>query len=395
MTVDDFHLENRPRGSTEKKEPPKPRERRDIVLSSASSAPWRFEVRRFSGSFNLFVVPATSFQHDGGGGFMTVDAEDLMQQLDRSLSVQDDDGHVVLQPALLATLYFTEPFRREVREAVVSCCEDYFSWCGPHLRWALNPDTGLFEPYGEGNGSKPRSWLPILSDNESWSLAYHGADHYRGASAFSVRAVGTEERPHEVLGFLRISLPLLWFTEGRGALSEVMHLLCRKLKPLSGYAGIGVIESPNRSISQEFEALVYRWAQRFPGLEVDYPTGHSIWLREGRPGGKGGIKGVNWLTVVGDRYLAELGSVDQVEADLAALDARFLVHRFEGGAIVQAGPRPQLGDAERNRWPELYVKLAKYLKPIRITEHRPFHSGLGMCFDVERSEAWLRRFDDR
>ena len=28
---------------------------------------------------------------------------------------------------------------------------------------------------------------------------------------------------------------------------------------------------------------------------------------------------------------------------------------------------PELGDTQRDLWPELYVKLAKYLKPIRVT----------------------------
>jgi hypothetical protein len=130
-------------------------------------------------------------------------------------------------------------------------------------------------------------------------------------------------------------------------------------------------------------------AQRFPGLEAEYPIGHSIWLEHG-------IKGVNWLTVVGDPWLDRLGGADAVEAGLASLDGRFIVHRFEGGVLIQAGPQPELGDAKHDRWPELYVKLAKYLKPIRITEHAPFHhAGPGSRFDLERSEAWLRRFDDR
>ena len=73
---------------------------------------------------------------------------------------------------------------------------------------------------------------------------------------------------------------------------------------------------------------------------------------------------------MGDRWLAKLGGADAVLAALAALDSRFVVYRFEGGVMIQAGPRPELGDGERDIWPELYVKLAKYLKPIRITQHR-------------------------
>jgi hypothetical protein len=327
---------------------------------------------------------------------MTHERDESTNELDECLAVKDDEGRVMLQAALLATLYFEDPYRREVREAVVSCCEDYFLQCGKHLRWALNPDTKLMEPYGKEKGSTPRVWLPPRGEDESFSFLYHGAEYERGASAFSTRALGVARRPYVVVGHFRVSFPLLWFTVEQGSLPETVLDMCRELKPVSGYAGIGVIESPDSLISKKYEPIVYGWAQRFPGLEIDYPIGHSIWLTEGREGGKGGIKGVNWLTVVGDRWLAEMGGVNAVEADLAALDGRFIVHRFEGGIMIQAGTRPQLGDAERNVWPELYVKLAKYLKPIRITRHRPFQfSGPGLRFDLERSRAWLRRFDDR
>jgi hypothetical protein len=85
-----------------------------------------------------------------------------------------------------------------------------------------------------------------------------------------------------------------------------------------------------------------------------------------------------------------------VEADLAALDSGFVVRRYDGGILIQAGPRPQLGDAARGDWPRLYVKLAKYLKPIRVTSHNPFQIGRTVVpFDKPNSEAWLRRFDDR
>ncbi|HSN96947.1 MAG TPA: type VI immunity family protein [Candidatus Nanopelagicales bacterium] len=108
------------------------------------------------------------------------------------------------------------------------------------------------------------------------------------------------------------------------------------------------------------------------------------------------MKGVNWLTVVGDHLLAELGGVDVVCDRLGKLDERFMVHRYEGGVVIQAGERPVLGDAERGSWPELYVKLSKFLKPIRISRHCPFqYAGDGERFDLESSQAWLRRFDDK
>jgi hypothetical protein len=310
--------------------------------------------------------------------------------------VNDEDGRTVLQVAQIATVYFEAPYRREVREAVVSCTEDYLGRWKQHLRWAVSPDGRRIERFGAGKGSNPRAWLPDMGEDESFTLKYHGAEDKRGASAFSLRAFGAERRPYLQFGFFRVSFPLLWFVDGSTSLTEVLLGICRTLKPVSGYGGIGVIESPDREISSEYEPIVYQWARRLPGLEADYPVSHGLWLTDGRDDSRDGIKGGNWLTALSDRYVAELGGADKVEADLKTLDSRFLVHRYQGGILIQAGPRPQLGDVERDLWPELYVKLNKYLKPVRVVRHNPFqHGGPGERFDKVRSEAWLRRFDDR
>jgi len=329
---------------------------------------------------------------------MSDDIAVLRAMLNENLTVRNNQGNEVLQVALIATVYFEHAYRREVREAVVACCEDFFQRFDADLLWALHPDTGQMERYGEGKGSNPRAWLLNLGEDESFSLMYHGARHERGAGCPSMKVLGMEQRPFGLLGYLQVALPLLWFWDHPGTFFDLVLEICRELEPLSGYAGIGVLQSPDRGISHRWEPVIYELAQRFPGLEVDFPVSHSNWLRQGREGDKSGIKGVNWLTVVADRYLDELGGGAKVEADVRALDSQFIVHRYDGGLMIQAGERPQLGDSEHDRWPELYVKLARLLKPIRITRHRPFgHAGPGPRFgnDAKEAEAWLRRFDER
>jgi len=330
---------------------------------------------------------------------VNVDALDLeasSRELNQNLVLKDEQGHALLQVALLATVYFPEPSRREAKEAVVACTEAYLRRWGQHLLWALDPDSGDLVRFGEGKASNVREWLPDVPEDESFTLIFHGAPWKRGASVYSLEAFGQQRRPYLKFGYLRVAFPLLEFADGSGSLSEVLLDICRTLQPVSGYGGIGIIESPDRVISSRLEPLVYQWARHFPGLEADYPIPHSLWLTDGREGGRDGIKGGNWLTVLGDRYLPELGGADKVEADLAALDSQFVVRRYDGGVLIQAGPRPQLGDAPRDVWPSLYVKLARYLKPIRVINHNAFqHGGSGERFDKANSEAWLRRFDDK
>jgi len=327
---------------------------------------------------------------------MTDEIEEMSEVLSEHLAVKNEKGDTVLQVAQLATVYFPNHFRREVKEAVTTCAEAYLQRCGKHLRWAINPETGYPERFGKGQGSNPRAWLPDVPEDEEFTLVYHGAPSKDGASAYSLRSFGQQRRPYLKFGYFRVSFPLLEFADGSGSLPEVLLDICRTLRPVSGYGGIGIIDTKHSWTNIQYAPLVYDWAQRFPGLEVDYPLSHSIWLTDGREGGRDGIKGVNWLTVVGDRYLPELGGADKVEADLAALDSQFVVLRYEGGMLIQAGPRPQLGDATRGIWPTLYVKLARYLKPIRVTNHNPFQVGTDVVpFDKPNSEAWLRRFDDK
>jgi hypothetical protein len=67
--------------------------------------------------------------------------------------------------------------------------------------------------------------------------------------------------------------------------------------------------------------------------------------------------------------------------------------------MIQAGPKPQIGDITTNRWPQHYVTLAKVLKPIQIKVHGEFHrgdpSGVQKRMDHEASLAWLFRFDGK
>jgi len=327
---------------------------------------------------------------------MSSETNEMLSVLNDHLAVKDGRGVVVLQVAIIATVYFEDAYRREAREAILSCCDDYFQRYGTRLRWALNPDTKYPEPFGKGKGSDPHAWLLALEEGEEFSLIYHGGEHADSASSFSLDALGDERRPFVELGYFKVSFPLLSLVEDPGMVPDALLEICRKIKPVSGYGGIGIIESKNGGIESEYSPVVYSWAQRLPGLEADYPTSHSIWLTKGREDGRGGIKGVNWLTVISDRWLAELGGADVVAARVTALDPRFIIHRFDGGVMIQAGPRPDLGDAEQGLWPELYVKLAKYLKPIRITMTGSFgYGGPGVRFDREHAQAWLRRFDQR
>src|SRR5262249_51819853 len=134
----------------------------------------------------------------------------LLESLHQYLMFKDKKGRAVFQLALLATVYFEDPYKREIREAMVSCCEDYFKRCGEHLRWALNPDTETMERFGTGKGSNPRGWISERGEDVDFAVIYHGAQHKGGADAFFLDAFGEERRPRAALGHLRVAFPVFW-----------------------------------------------------------------------------------------------------------------------------------------------------------------------------------------
>jgi hypothetical protein len=298
------------------------------------------------------------------------------------LAVTDDEGRTVLQIGLAATLYFEGAHTTEVREEVVACFEQYEALCGERLRWEKHPETFEWHPREEGAVPTPRAWLRDLNPDMPWEFDFHGGDTTDAASHFRVQALGAAAwQPR--LSYFRIALAVTWFADHPGDFPSLVQDMCRRLRPVSGYGGLTVLESPDGLIQQEHEPSVFDLAQRFPGLEVDYPPLHILYLKDG-------IKGVNWLTVLGEPWLARL-SGDAKLREL--LGDEFGFYDFPGGLMIRAGLRPQMGDTQRGRYPELYARAASALSSVQIQKHRSFHHAGPERFDRATSEAWLKRLN--
>jgi hypothetical protein len=104
------------------------------------------------------------------------------------------------------------------------------------------------------------------------------------------------------------------------------------------------------------------------------------------------VKGVNWLTVLGRGCVEALGGIDLIRA---AVDPAIEIHERNHAIVLQAGPRPELGDVNRgDRLPlfrSVYHAIEDLHQPM-IDAAEPFP--MGRDDDEERTEAWLRRFGD-
>ncbi|XXX72076.1 type VI immunity family protein [Sorangium sp. So ce134] len=310
--------------------------------------------------------------------------EEDEKNLPQIFCIRGCEGRPVLRIGLLATVFFEQPWTRAVREAVAVAAEDYLQEFREHLRWSKQSKTGRLYPIDSGRVKLPSEWLPQHKESESWSLGFHGGELATDTSEFQVSAFGPNAIKRGV-GFFQVYLPLLWFSEHRGTFPGFVLKICERIKPLSGYGGVGVLEALDLGTSDRFQPAVRELAERFPGLEIEDRIGHCIHLTDG-------IKGVDWLTILGDRWIEAAGGIDYLRI---RLDDNFTFYPYDSGLMIQAGHKPQIGDVQANRWPEHYVTLAKVLKKIQIAKHYAFHLGGPGRMDMEASMAWLFRFDGK
>jgi hypothetical protein len=304
------------------------------------------------------------------------------RDLSRILCIKDEQGNTVVMVGFVVTLFFEHPLTRASREVVAEVADSYISLVREHLRWARDPRTWRPQPFESGRVELPGKWLPNHPDGAKWMIGFHSGETSESTSTFRIEALGTGIAE---VGYLHMSLPLSWFADYGGTLPDLVLRTCRRLIPLSGYAGIGILEAPDACVKQEHELSVRALAERFPGLEIEKWPGHIIHVHEG-------IKGVNWLTVLGERWINEMGGIEYLRS---RLDENFEFHGYEGGVIIQAGSKPYIGDATLGLWPQHYVTLAKVLKKIQIKDHYPLQFGKPGRMDYEASKAWLFRFDGK
>lgn len=190
----------------------------------------------------------------------------------------------------------------------------------------------------------------------------------------------------DALSFLVFCLPI---GDGLGGLHfdtlrQCMLDWAARLKPAHGQAGFTVILEIG---SIWAEPYVYSTLQRHPGFDIHEPVAFKSETR----GIFNRIKCINWLTVLGDPILDELGGLD---AARKALEPDCTLHPYPGGVLIQAGSVPQLGDSFNGLIPEAYRKVAHFTRPVRFESYR---SSLFRVFEpmIGREEAvkWVKRFD--
>jgi hypothetical protein len=297
--------------------------------------------------------------------------------------IRNAKGLAIVRVSLIFTLYFPDGFDFDVRARISACFEEYRTRFAPHLKWLLLPDA---ERWHRAEPERIRSlhdWMRSGKAEIDYFLALRGGKNPHEASDYVFKVIG-DGLPFPQVSYLQIVLPASDPTVTLQTFRELSLRLTQIIKPHSGYGGLGFAEGSDVGIMDEGAPTIYALAQRFPGIEVERPVDHIFYV------GKG-IKGVNWLTVLGQHWLDAMGGVTKLRAMLS--DA-FIFYPYDGGLVIQAGPVPQPGDVNQRNWPYLYAELARVLKPVRLTVHDSFDGGNPNRFTKESTLKWLNRFDE-
>ncbi len=302
-----------------------------------------------------------------------------------NIKIMDDKERVAACFGMMFTFYLQKTHEKSVRRKMAECLEEYRTMAAGKLKWYLPPPGGQYRAVKKG---RPVSLVEDLekkyTPQKGYCWVFSGGDSYEDAAPYGVEMMSLADYGGDDIGYVSGNLPMAWIEQnGPGSFQKLVHKWCAKLNPFHGYAGLGVIQSIDYDANRRTKLIILPYAMRFPGLEVENSASLSWHLTQK-------IKGVNWLTVLCDDFINQLGGREKLKETLGE---EFPFFDYQGGSIIQAGPTPQIGDVNRNIIPEHYQKLSKVLKPIRVDYKDSFLRAEDPSQNREVTKKWFNRFD--
>jgi hypothetical protein len=316
--------------------------------------------------------------------------------LDR-LAIATPRGQLMGMFGLGAELYVELRELHQLRLDMLEVQEDYYRRFKPHLDkmrycWADNPDGKIIKLPEENPFPMVRQqmepWPEMRSYTNVLIKRYVHPDFPKDGDTVTPWAgnLMVTNTQYKELSYYHCYLPV---GDGQGGyhfepLRECVLEWATRLRPAHGLAGFTVIMEVATISGEPYACASMR---RFPGLDFQNPVSfignaESIHNR---------IKCVNWLTVLGDQVLGELGGL---EAARQALEPECKLWPYPEGVMIQAGPVPQLGDTHAGIMPQRYQKVARFTRPVRF---EGYTSSLFRVFQPmegrEEARKWVHRFD--
>ncbi|WP_232434268.1 type VI immunity family protein [Burkholderia ubonensis] len=312
-----------------------------------------------------------------------------------TFAITNDRGKLMGMFGLGAELYVKPRARAQLRQDMISVQEDYYRLFNTHIDRCFTDDPktdGKFEPFDESMFSRLRNACIAWPQDNGYTHMLFGSHTHQAfiADANTVTPYLSEflveAEIHPELSTYDCYMPV-GGPDGKPNFSLLLDALlrwCAILRPAHGNAGFCIVMEPNDTSGEKY---AYPLLQRFPGFDIHTPSSFALDVEEIHDR----IKTVNWLTVLDDGIVDELGGKATLRA---ALEPDCLMHAYDGGIVIQAGPLPQLGDTYRDVSAlASYRKVAKLTKPVRYAPTGALFKVFPPMIAREEAEKWVARFD--
>jgi hypothetical protein len=338
---------------------------------------------------------------------MTTDIDTILAEfktlsdLDK-LALTDPCGNVWARLGFVVTLFLVNGNTPEKRLAFTEVLRNYYATFGDAVTHYQKINAGrlsrirgtAFLDHYQRNATRPVVDDSKNSDVNSFTPHLYGFPngeekdepplYYIGGGSLEISAWF----PPGTVSNLDAYIPASWVDQnGYPALTELLRRWCNILKPTHGTAGLGTLFDQGSSRANS-GLVAFPLIKRFPGL--DYNDTEK-WLVASEKANTRVIRTTNWLNVLDDGFVAQLGGVDAL---VQALGPNCPIHPYEGGVIIQAGPHAELGDLNRRIIAEHYRTVARVLKPLRFEAYTRALLNVPDPLDgLEETKAWIARFD--
>jgi hypothetical protein len=324
--------------------------------------------------------------------------------LDKHGVIYSKRGYAAGLIVLGAELYVAPREMAQLRLDMLDVQEDYWRRFNGHL------DKMFYETDKEEEeilfrlkkGGNPFPWVKQVIGHPRPGKAYGNVirntprhPDFPEKSKFSISAwesvLFAEAEGENELSFYTASIPV---SDGNGGLHfdvwrDCMLTWAKRLRPAHGLAGLTVVMRDTTNDGP----YIHPALERYIGLDVQVALDFTMETKSVH----NRIKCVNWLTVLGDAILEELGGLGGLGVLKSALKPECTLHPYPGGVMIQAGEAPRLADVEVPGSSELlipYRKVAAITKPVRFMDYRSY------LFRVEKplvgkeeAKKWVSRFD--
>lgn len=333
--------------------------------------------------------------------------ERLRRRLDnsgfvRAIGWNDNENMITGWTSFTVTLFFLNGHLPEVQQRVCGCVREYASLIGKEAKFYMSPVSSRLHLAKNGR-------IKLLSENDirkvrekggrrtvKFLMASHETmEEYNTVppklSLFVSLQLDIEDSEDEIPPERKVSMisavfPPSFFLIDKQPLTftDLVLKWSNALHPLSGTAGWGISQHSSQINFLVAQDTFAQELLRFPGLELPplpvMPEDTRLFENH--------IAGINWLTVICRRFAEQVGG----EKSLKALGREYPIARYDDGFIIQAGPKPELGDRKAKRIPAYYGKVHDLLRPLYPPPEELRNCLIGSVIDFDPFTKDLNRY---